>query len=138
MSGPAASENDDVRVLLLHAEAATLSKRVRKTLVRATRKTSMRDVCVEADLAHDHVVVERVPIGRVVDAAPPIRQEGDVTILPVMEEIVVLERRLVLKEEVHFRRVQTMERYSETVALREQTVTVTRTDVTASERNQTI
>jgi uncharacterized protein (TIGR02271 family) len=104
MSGPAASENDDVRVLLLHAEAATLSKRVRKTLVRATRKTSMRDVCVEADLAHDHVVVERVPIGRVVDAAPPIRQEGDVTILPVMEEIVVLERRLVLKEEVHFRR----------------------------------
>lgn len=137
MSGSAASENGDVRVLLLHAEAATLSKRVRKTLVRAARKTSMREVCVEAELAHDHVVVERVPIGRVVDAAPPIRQEGDVTILPVMEEIVVLERRLVLKEEVHFRRVQTMQRFSETVSLREQTVTVTRTDVTASEFNQT-
>lgn len=131
MSGPASfSESDDVRVLLLHAEAASLTKRVRKTLVRAARKTSMRDVCVEADLAHDQVVVERVPVGRVVEATPPIRYEGDVTILPVMEEVVVIERRLVLKEEVHFRRVQTMQRYSETVSLREQTVKVTRTDIT--------
>ena len=131
MSGPAAShEGDDVRVLLLHAEAASLTKRVRKTLVRAARKTSMRDVCVEADLAHDQVVVERVPVGRVVDATPPIRYEGDVTILPVMEEIVVIERRLVLKEEVHFRRVQTMRHHCENVSVREQTVRVTRTDIT--------
>ncbi len=136
MSGPAQRESDDLHVLLLHAEAAKLSKRVRKTLVRATRQTSMRDVCVEAELAHDHVVVERVPVGRVVDAAPPIRQEGDVTILPVMEEVVVIERRLVLKEEVHFRRVQTMQRFSEMVSLREQTLTVTRTDMTVPGHDQ--
>ena len=136
MSGPALRESDDLRVLLLHVEAAHLSKRVRKTLVRATRKTSMRDVCVEAELAHDHVVVERVPVGRVVDVAPPIRQDGDVTILPVMEEVVVIERRLVLKEEIHFRRVQTMQHFSEMVSLREQAVTVTRTDVTEPGHDQ--
>jgi stress response protein YsnF len=54
-----------------------------------------------------------------------------VTILSVVEEVVVVERRLVLKEEVHLRRVQTTERHVETVTLREQDITVTRTDIDA-------
>jgi uncharacterized protein (TIGR02271 family) len=121
----------EARVLPLHKEEVAVSKRVRKTLIRATRTTSTRDTVVEEDLHHDQVVVERVAIGRVVDAVPPVRQEGDVTILSVVEEVVVVEKRLVLKEEVHLRRVQTTERHVETVTLREQDITVTRTDIDA-------
>jgi stress response protein YsnF len=119
----------EVQVLPLHKEDVAVSKRVRKTLVRASRTTTTRDIAVEEDLRHDHVVVERVAIGRIVDAVSPIRQEGDVTILSVVEEIVVVERRLMLKEEVRLRRVQTTGRHVETVTLREQGVTVTRTDI---------
>ena len=121
----------EVQVLTLHKEDVAVSKRVRKALVRATRTTSTRDTVVEEELHHDHVVVERVAIGRVVDAVPPVRQEGDVTILSVVEEVVVVERRLVLKEEVHLRRVRVTERHVETVALREQDVVVSRTDIEA-------
>ena len=105
----------------------TLSKRVRRALVRASRTTSTRDEDVSAELSHEHVVVERVPVGRVVAAVPPVSQEGDVTIMPVVEEELVLVRRLVLKEEVHLRRVRTTTTHSETVAVREQHVAVTRT-----------
>jgi stress response protein YsnF len=56
------------RVLPLHKEEVAVSKRVRKTLIRATRTTSTRDTVVEEELHHDQVVVERVAIGRVVDA----------------------------------------------------------------------
>jgi stress response protein YsnF len=119
----------EAQVLLLHKEEVAASKRVRKTLVRAARTTTTRDTLVEENLRHDHVVVERVAIGRTVEAVPPVRQEGDVTILSVVEEVVVVERRLVLKEEVHLRRVQTTERHVETVRLREQGVTVTRTAI---------
>ena len=115
------------RTLALHVEDVAVAKRVRKTLVRATRTTSEREVSVDEGLAHEEVVVERVPVGRYVEAVPPVRQEGDVTILPVVEEEVVVTRRLVLKEEVHLRRVRTTGRHVETVSLREQTVTVTRT-----------
>ena len=80
-------------------------------------------------MAHDQVIVERVAIGRVVDAMPEVRQEGDVTILPVVEEEVVVMRRLVLKEEVHIRRLRTIEHHVETVTLREQQVDTTRTEV---------
>jgi stress response protein YsnF len=43
-------------------------------------------------------------MGRIVETAPEIRTEGDVTILPVVEEVLVVEKRLVLKEELHIRR----------------------------------
>jgi len=119
----------DVQVLPLYAEQVALSKRVRKTRVQVARTTRTREAVVEEDLAHEQVVVERVTIGRVVDAVPDVRQEGDVTILPVMEEIVVVERRLILKEEVHIRRVRTTERHVETVTLREQEAAVTRTEI---------
>jgi len=65
-------------------------------LVRAARTTRAREQLVEEDLAHERVEVERIPIGRVVDAMPPVREQGNTTILSVVEEVVVVERRLVL------------------------------------------
>jgi stress response protein YsnF len=52
------------------------------------------------------VEIGRVPVGRPVDTMPPVRQEGDTTIVPVVEEIIVVGRRLILKEEVRIRRLQ--------------------------------
>ena len=57
---------------------------------------------------------------------PEVRQEGDTTIIPIVEEILVVERRLVLKEEVHIRRVRTTEHHKEAVMLRYQEAVVTR------------
>lgn len=114
-------------VMPLAVEDAVVSKRVRRTLVRASRTTSNRSEAVEVDLKQEQVVIERVAIGRIVDAVPPVRQEGDVTIMPVVEEELVVVRRLVLKEEVYIRRVQTTVSQVETVTLRQQHVSVTRT-----------
>lgn len=113
--------------LQLHAEAATVSKRVRRTLVRAVTATSAREEVVEAELEQVHVIVDRVAIGRIVESVPPVRVEGDVTIMPVVEEELVLVRRLVLKEEVHLRTVRTVSQHRETVTLRDQAFSVTRT-----------
>lgn len=121
---PAASPS-----LPLHQERLLVTKRVRKTLVRAARTTTQRTVAVDEDLAVEQVVVTRVPVGRVVETVPPVREENGVTIVPVVEEEMVLVRRLVLKEEVRFERVRSTVRHVETVTLRRQEVTVTRTPV---------
>ena len=118
---------DAARSMPLHAEEATVSRRVRRTLVRAVRTTASREQVVEAELDRVDVVIERVAIGRVVDQAPPVRIEGDVTIVPVVEEELVLVRRLILKEEVRLRTVRSVRRHVETVVVREQVVSVTRT-----------
>jgi hypothetical protein len=68
-----------------------------------------------------------------VATVPPIRHEGDTTIMSVVEEVVFVERGLVLKEEVHLRRVRKVERFVETVALREQIAVVTRTEISGGD-----
>ena len=115
--------------LALQEERLTVSKRVRRTRVRASRGTVERHVAVDEPVAKEEVVIKRVPIGREVDEVPPVRVENGVTIVPVVEEEVVVLRRLILKEEVHLERVRTTERHVETVTLRRQEVTVTRTEV---------
>lgn len=114
--------------LTLYGERVDVSRRrIETAVVRATRTTRNREQLVEAELNHEQVEVERIPVGRTVDSVPPVRQEGDTTILSVVEEVVVVERRLILKEEVHIRRVKTTEHHRETVTLREQEAEITRT-----------
>ncbi|MGI8743084.1 MAG: DUF2382 domain-containing protein [Bryobacteraceae bacterium] len=48
--------------------------------------------------------VERVPVKRMLDQPVEIRQEGDTLIIPLMEEVLVVEKRLMLREELHIKR----------------------------------
>jgi stress response protein YsnF len=116
-----AAAADERMTLPLHAEEVTVMKRVRRTLVRAATTTLAREEIVEADLEHVQIVVDRFVIGRVV--------EGDVTIMSVVEEELVVVRRLVLKEEVHIRTVRTVSRHAEPVTLRSQDIVITRTEL---------
>jgi uncharacterized protein (TIGR02271 family) len=113
--------------ILLHAEDLTVSKlQVAGDIVRVRTVTREHETFVDETLNHERVQIERVPIGRQVEAIPPVRQEGDTTILSVVEETLVIERRLILKEEVHIRRLHVSERYQEAVALRKQEAVITR------------
>jgi len=125
---PVASQPE---VLRLHEETAQISKVSRVSgEVSVSTRTLTRDELVSQYLAHTNVEITTVPIGRAVDAIPAVREEGDVTIFPVMEEVLVIERRLMLKEEVHIRKVRTIERHQETVTLRYQEAVVSRNSET--------
>jgi uncharacterized protein (TIGR02271 family) len=124
--GAAARENHP-DTLQLFAEEALVSRRTMETgRVRIATVTHTRDHLVDEQLARTDVEVERVPVGRVIDAIPPVAGDTDHTIIPIVEETVVVERRLVLKEELHIRRRRTTERFRETVPLRYQTAQITR------------
>jgi uncharacterized protein (TIGR02271 family) len=55
---------------------------------------------VGAPLLREEVDIHRVPVNEYVDAAPPIRYEDDRVIIPVLEEVLQVEKRLLLREEV--------------------------------------
>jgi uncharacterized protein (TIGR02271 family) len=113
--------------LQLLAEELSVSKETVETgRVRVATRTREREALIDEDLASEHVEIETVPIKMSIHAMPEVRQEGDTTIIPVVEEVLVVERRLVLKEEIHIRRVRTTERHKETVTLRYQEAVVTR------------
>jgi uncharacterized protein (TIGR02271 family) len=128
----AAHERETVIPLL--EEQFSVAKRVVETArVRVSRVTHDHQQLVDELLNHEKVEVEHVPVDRPVETMPSIRQEGDVTIIPIVEEVLKVERCLVLKEEVHIRRIKTTERHQEQVTLRKQEVLVSRTPIEHSE-----
>jgi uncharacterized protein (TIGR02271 family) len=115
-------------------EEAHVGKRTRTTgRVRIRTEVDEVEQLVAAELMQERVEVERVPVDHIVDAAPPVRTEGDVTIVPVLEEVLVVEKRLVLKEELRIRRSRRQETEEIPVRLRKQRAVVERSDEEGSE-----
>jgi stress response protein YsnF len=114
-------------VVPLVEEAASVQKRQIVTgRVRVQLVTDTVEELAQADVRHETVEVTHVPIDRVVETAPAMRTEGDVTIVPVVEEMVVVEKRLVLREELHLRRRVETETVEVPVTLRKQRAVVER------------
>lgn len=117
-------------VLQLVTETATIEKRDLLTgRVRVTTQTETAEQLVSAALERQDVEVVRVPLDREIDAAPPVRTEDGVTIVPVVEEILVVEKRLVLREEIHIRQTKTTQIVELPVELRKQHAKIEREDV---------
>jgi len=74
--------------------------------VRVHLAVKEREETVDEPLIRQEVQVDRVPINRPIDRPPAPREEGNVTIIPVVEEVLVVEKRLMLKEEVRITRRQ--------------------------------
>jgi len=122
------SSNRPEIVVPLHVEDVSVERRKVERDVRVHIQTVSHDHLIDEPLSHEQVEIERVAIGRPVDVVPPVREEGDTTVVSVVEEVLVVERRLVLKEEIRLRRVRTTERHRETVTLREQQAVIERAD----------
>ena len=117
----------DQVVIPLHAEEVSIGKRQLVTgRVKVSTVTHSREELVEQLLRKERVEVERVPVGQIVQEVPQVREEGDLIIIPVVEETVFIERRLVLKEEVRIRRIHETQNHQECVILRRQEAVITR------------
>jgi uncharacterized protein (TIGR02271 family) len=116
-------------VIPLVEETATVGKRqVVSGRMRVQTVTDTVEELAHAELQQETVEVTRVPIDSIVETAPEIRTEGELTIVPVLEEVLVVEKRLVLKEELHIRRRATTETMEVPITLRKQRAVVERID----------
>ena len=117
--------------LVLPVLAETLdvqTRRVETGRVRLHKTVHTREVLVDEPLVREEVVIERVPVNRVVEGPIPVRYEGDTMVVSVLEEVLVVETRLLLKEEVRITTRRTERHAPERVTLRHEDVTVERAD----------
>jgi uncharacterized protein (TIGR02271 family) len=127
----AAVEGEEVVVLPVVAEEAEVRKQVVETgRVRVAKTVRQREEVVDIPLRRDEVQVERVPVNRVVEGPVEIRHEGDTTIIPLVEEVLVVEKRLMLREELRVTTRQVEERRPQRVTLRAEEATVERVEPT--------
>lgn len=111
-------------VPVIEETASVGKRRVQTGGYRVTKKVHERTETVDEPGYTEEVEIERVAVNRVLDAPIAARQEGDTLIVPVLEEVLVVEKRLVLKEELHVTRRRRETRNPQTVVLRSEEVTV--------------
>ena len=117
--------NPDPVSLPIVEESVRLEKRsVTSGRVRISIKNETIEELVRESLQAEQVEVERIPRNEEVATAPLVRTEGDVVIVPVLEEVLVIEKRLVLKEEIRIRRHAKCEDVAIPVQVRKQRVVV--------------
>ena len=68
-----------------------------------------RAVLVEDTVERGGLTVERYAVDRAVEKAPEPRQDGDTLIVSVVEERIVIEKKLFVIEELHITRISTTE-----------------------------
>jgi uncharacterized protein (TIGR02271 family) len=105
------------------------TRRVETGRVRLHKTVHTREVLVDEPLLREEVVIERVPVNRVVEGPIPVRYEGDTMIVSVLEEVLVVETRLLLTEELRITTRRTERHAPERVTLRHEDVTVERVDL---------
>lgn len=98
--------------------------------VRLVKTVHQDEQTVNIPLMREEVTVERVALNQYVDQPPSTRQEGDTTIYPVLQEVVVTEKRLLLVEEIRVTKRQVETHETQSVTLRREEVNVERIDAT--------
>ncbi len=119
---------DGVMVVPVVQEEVSVSKREIERTLRISKTVSAQDVTVDEPLKREDIEIEHVAINRYVEEALPVRYEGNTTIIPLVEEVLVVEKRLLLREELRVTRRQTTVNTPQVHTLRREDVHVERGD----------
>jgi uncharacterized protein (TIGR02271 family) len=108
----------DTRIPLVEERLAIGKRSVETGRVRIRTVVAEKLARVSEELERDDVTIERVTINKEVTEVPEVREEDGVLIVPLLEEVVVVEKRLVLKEELRVTRTRKRERVEQAVQVR--------------------
>jgi stress response protein YsnF len=123
------NDNASPKIPLTAEELRVEKRSVVTGRVRVKTVVDSFEQIVKESLKTERLETTRVEIGKEIEAVPLVRTEGDTTIIPVVEEVLIVEKRLFLKEEIHVRRVISNEPVEAPVTLRKQRAVVERDDI---------
>ena len=127
--GAADGRGDGAVVVPVVAEKLEVQKRVVEAGgVRIRKTVSEREEVVDEPLMREEVHVKRVPVNKVVDGPVPVRHVGDTMIVSLLEEVLVVEKKLMVKEELHITKEQVESYRPQRVRLRTEEAVVERVE----------
>lgn len=113
-------------------------RQVETGTVQLHKKVISEEVTHDVLVTQEEVEVERVAINQYVEAAPATRYENDVTIIPVVKEVLVVQKKLMLVEELHITKKQVISTTTVKETLRKEEVEINRIDATENSTTQQI
>ncbi|AUD06752.1 YsnF/AvaK domain-containing protein [Spirosoma pollinicola] len=120
-----------VRIPVIQELLQVTTQLVETGRVTLTKTVHEQEQTLTIPLQHETYTVERMALNQYVDELPATRQEGNTTIYPVVKEVLVVQKRLMLVEEIRVTRQHSQTEATQTVPLRREEITVARTPLTA-------
>lgn len=131
---PEAIQAEDGLTIPILEEELDIHKQIVDTArVRIHKRVHERQEIVDDPLFEEEVNVQRVPINRIIEAPLPSRVEGTTLIVPVVKEVLVVQKQLMLVEEIHVTKTRRSVHRPQSVTTRYENVTVERVEVDQGE-----
>src|SRR3954470_8398789 len=89
---------EEMVVPVVEETAVVYKERVVTEKVRLHKRVHEDQEVLDIPVQAEAIEVERVPVDRWIDGPAAVRHEGDTTVYPVVEEVLVVEKRLRLVE----------------------------------------
>ena len=119
-------KEDILPLNVLHETANVDKKTVTSGKVIIHKKVHEEEETVAVPVAQEELEIKKVAVNKYVDTVPVARQEGDTMIIPVVKEVVVIEKKLLLIEEVHVTKHILQQTQEQTVPLRREEIEIER------------
>jgi len=112
-------------------EQATVGKKIIDTArVTVSKTINEKTEAFEIPLKQEEIVIKRVPKNELIETMPAAtRYEGEVMIIPILKEVAVIEKRMMLVEEIHIWKLQSEKTETQEVTVRKEEVHVTRREL---------
>ena len=124
----------EITIPVVEEELTVDAVRVARGRVRINKRVETRHESVDVPVTREEVVIEHVPINQFIgDVAPERREEAGVLVIPVIEEVLVVEKRLFLREEIRVSKRRTTTSTPQTIELRREVVDIEREELNSSD-----
>jgi uncharacterized protein (TIGR02271 family) len=127
------NENDkDLTIPVLREELEVQSIPTVTGGIRVTKHVESHDEIVEQELRKSNVQVKRISVNRPVDGPQSPRRVGNTLIVPVVSEVLRVEKQWMVTEEIHLIQTQTTESAQTNVTLNQERAAIERLDSTGN------
>ena len=94
------ADGGQIIIPLLEEQLKIARQKVLTGGVRVHKTVQERTETIDEPTLKEELEIQRVPVNQFIAEPPAVRYEGDVMIVPLLEEVLVVEKKLVLREEI--------------------------------------
>jgi stress response protein YsnF len=100
--------------------------------VRVTKHVHTHEEVLEQELRKSHAEVKRVKTNRIVDGPQPVQRTGNTIVIPVVSEVLRVEKQWVVTEEIHITQTEERETVQQSVPVNREEAQVERLDASGN------
>ena len=117
-------KKEEVVIAVAEETAHVVKRPIDRGTVRVSKVVREVEEVIDTSTVEEEIEIEHVARNTWLKKAAKPRREGDTLIIPVMEEVTVVEKRILLREELYIRTKRTVKPAKEKVRLRREEVIV--------------